>query len=68
MDALEKQFKAQGLDKTEPELFNKIVKFKKILEQKEGAAPWKKYAIGAACIGLVLLGLYLICKKNHSSK
>lgn len=69
MDALEKQFKAQGLDKTEPELFKKIVKYKKILAQKEGAAPWKKYAIGAACIGLVLIGLYLICrKKNYQSK
>lgn len=71
MDALEKQFKAQGLDKQEPELFRKIVKYRKILEEKErGAAPsWKKYAIGAACIGLVLLGFGVaIYKKNHSSK
>ncbi len=70
MDALEKQFKAQGLDKNEPELFKKIVKYRKILEEKEGAAPsWKKFAIGAACIGLVLLGFGIaIYKKNHSSK
>ncbi len=35
MDALEKQFIAQGLDKKEKALFEKIVKFRKILEQKE---------------------------------
>ena len=69
MDALEKQFKAQGLDKKEPELFKKIVKYRKILEEKEGAAPWKKIAIGAACIGLVLLGFGIaLYKRNHSSK
>lgn len=31
MDALEKVFVAKGMDKTEPELFNKIVKYKNIL-------------------------------------
>ena len=36
MDALEKQFVAQGLDKKEKTLFEKIVKYRKILEQKEG--------------------------------
>ncbi len=35
MDALEKQFVAQGLDKKEKTLFEKIVKYRKILEQKE---------------------------------
>ena len=35
MDALEKSFKAKGLDKKEPELYKKIVKYKKILKQNE---------------------------------
>ena len=71
MDALEKQFKAQGLDKTEPELFKKIVKYRKILASKEGAAPWKKIGIGAACLGLILLCTKVVInnkKNNHSSK
>ena len=68
MDALEKQFKAQGLDKSEPELFKKIVKYRKILEEKEGIVHWKKYAIGAAVIGLVLLGIWMVnhYRKNNS--
>ena len=71
MDALEKQFKSQGLDKKEPELFKKIVKYRKILEAKEGAAPLSKIAIGAACIGLILLGTSIAIynkRNNHSSK
>ncbi len=35
MDALEKSFKAKGLDKEEPELYKKIVKYKNILKQNE---------------------------------
>ena len=36
MDALEKAFVSKGLDKSEPELYKKVVKYKKILQQKEG--------------------------------
>ena len=35
MDALEKAFLAEGLDKKEPDLYRKIVKYKKILESPE---------------------------------
>lgn len=35
MDSLAKIFKAKGLDKTNSDLYEKIVKFKNILEQKE---------------------------------
>lgn len=39
MDALEKVFTAKGLDKTNPELFEKIVKFKNILNEAEAVKP-----------------------------
>ena len=66
MDALEKQFRAQGLDEKEPELFKKIVKYRKILEQKETATPWTKICIGAAvaCAALFALYKYMYCTKN----
>ena len=68
MDALEKQFKAQGLDKKEPKLYKKIVKYKKILEKKENTALYTKIIIGAVSVGIVLLGLYKYMDyKNHSS-
>lgn len=35
MDSLAKIFKVKGLDKTNSDLYEKIVKFKNILEQKE---------------------------------
>ena len=35
MDALEKAFVAEGLDKKDPELFDEIVKYRKILQGKE---------------------------------
>lgn len=38
MDALEKLFKKNGLDKTQPELYAKIVKYRDILLEKEVAA------------------------------
>jgi len=38
MDALEKVFVARGMDKTEPQLFNKILKYKNILLEPESEA------------------------------
>lgn len=68
MDALEKSFKAQGLDKTEPKLYKKIVKYRKILQQKEGqATPWMKIGIGATCAGLVIFGVFKYYSKHRSS-
>ena len=57
MDALEKQFKAKGLDRTEPKLYRKIVKYKKILEQKEKQTnPILKAVCGIICACLLLYG------------
>lgn len=58
MDALEKTFKAQGLDKKDPKLYKKIVKYKKILEGKKSSSGSAfKWVIGAACAGLLIYGL-----------
>ena len=67
MDALEKQFRVQGLDKTNPKLFKKIVKYRKILEQK--AAPRNKIVLGTALACISIIGLYFILnnKKDYSS-
>ena len=65
MDALEKSFKAKGLDKTEPELFNKIVKYRKILEKKEKQTlPIIKILCGLACFGLIIYGFFRFRKRN----
>lgn len=48
MDSLEKIFKANGLDKSNPELFAKIVKFKNILLEKETPAQLKEEVSNAA--------------------
>ena len=48
MDALEKAFIADGLDKKEPELFKKIVKYRKILEKPQKNIFAKRIVIGAA--------------------
>ena len=65
MDALEKSFKAKGFDKTEPDLYKKIVKYKKILEQKEKQTyPVLKLISGLACLGLIIYLLF----KSHKSK
>ena len=52
MDALEKAFKAKGLDLEEPELFNKIVKYRKILENRE----FSHKKIAAIAVGIGVLG------------
>ena len=66
MDALERNFKAQGLDQKDPKLFTKIVKYRKILEQKEKQThPALKWICGIVCSGLMLYGL---CKDRKKSK
>ena len=68
MDALEKQFKAQGLDKTEPELYKKIVKYRKILEQKGGkSSVLVKAGAGIVCAGLIMVGLYKYYSQNKQN-
>lgn len=59
MDALEKTFVAQGLDKTEPELYKKIVKYRKILESK-GSKSYLKYGAIVGGGAILLFGLYKI--------
>ena len=66
MDALEKAFKAKGLDKGEPELFNKIVKYRKILESKKGTH--KKIALLAIGLGVLLSAGIVILNKTYKSK
>lgn len=67
MDALEKTFKAKGLDREEPELFRKIVKYRKILESKKGAH--KKIITISFGLGvLISAGLVVLNKKfSHNS-
>lgn len=64
MDALEKSFKAQGLDKTEPKLYKKIVKYRKILEGKNNMPYWK-YTAGILFSGIILFTLYKIYTSKH---
>ena len=67
MDALEKAFKAKGLDKDEPELFNKIVKYRKILESKKGTH--KKIALLAVGLGvLISTGIAIFNKAGIKKK
>ena len=63
MDALEKSFRAKGLDKTEPELYRKIVKYRKILEGKQSSY-WKIAAI-ATCAGILISAGLLLLKKDN---
>lgn len=63
MDALEKAFVAEGLDKKEPDLYKKIIKYRKILQSKETSGnKWYSISIGVG-IGL-LAGAYIIYKKR----
>ena len=66
MDALEKAFKAKGLDKDEPELFNKIVKYRKILENPKGTH--KKIALLAVGLGVLLSAGIVILNKTYKTK
>ena len=69
MDALEKQFIAQGLDKTDKKLFNKIKKYRKILENKDSSlsSPVLKISagVGLAAVGLLFLYKYLLNNKKN---
>ena len=71
MDALEKAFVADGLDKTEPELYNKIIKYRDILNGTEkpehgfsGKTKW--LAVAGAGAVLIITAALLIIKSNHN--
>lgn len=74
MDALEKAFISRGLDKTEPELFKKIVKYKNILQEPETSGTTrgsgnKKAKIAMICGGLILtlaIALLAIIRSKNS--
>lgn len=53
MDALEKAFKAEGLDETQKDLYQKIKKYKKILQEPEGLAKNKVVAIVGLSIAAI---------------
>ena len=68
MDALEKAFVAEGLDKKEPKLFRKIVKFKKIIEEPENAVKnkSKKWILIASAISVcIVAGIGFIFKTSN---
>ena len=67
MDALEKVFKAEGLDKKEPELYKKIVKYKKILEEPQKNILIKRILTGSAA-ALAICFVTLAAVKYHSHK
>lgn len=67
MDALEKAFRAKGLNEKEPELFRKIVKYRKILESKKGSH--SKIALLAIGLGIAIgAGLAIISKSDKTEK
>lgn len=75
MDALEKAFISKGLDKTEPELFQKIIKYKNILEEPESVSAAKtnnkKAKVVLMCGGIILtlaLVLFAIIRSKNTSE
>ncbi len=69
MDALIKNFEAKGLDKTETKLYKKMVKYKKILEQKENNQQSKILKIGVAiscALSIIFVGAKYL--KNKTKK
>ncbi len=67
MDALEKSFVSQGLEKTEPELFKKIVKYRKILESPETQKWYKtKTAKIAIAAGILAIGGFMVLLNKKS--
>ncbi len=67
MDALEKAFRAKGLNEKEPELFKKIVKYRKILESKQSSH--SKIALLAIGVGIAIgAGLAIISKSDKTEK
>ena len=68
MDALEKSFISQGLDKENPKLFKEIVKYRKILEENETAGKRKfilKIGFSIAAGALLIYGLCKYAKKKR---
>ena len=68
MYCLEQQFKAQGLDKKNPELYEKIIKYKEILQDKNSHN--KNYFIAAvAVLVLGVIGeIYLLLSQKNSNR
>lgn len=67
MDALEKAFISNGLDKTESKLYKKIVKYHKILEQPESAGVFNSKIYIALGVGIgVISGLTVLLFKNRN--
>ncbi len=71
MDSLEKVFKAKGLDKTEPKLYKKIVKFRDILYDNGAPKNSSKYTkaiiiagVAAAATGMVIYSFISRSKKQ----
>jgi len=67
MDALEKAFIAEGLDKEEPELFEKIRKYNKILRQKE-SSKGTYFAIAGGLLALLTAALLLFKNNKKHDK
>ena len=68
MDALEKAFIAEGLDKEEPELFEKIRKYNKILRQKESSKKGSYFAIAGGLLTLLTAALLLFKNNKKHDK
>ncbi len=66
MDALEKTFRAKGLDKKERKLYRKIVKYRKILDGEKTTNPTVKWGAGIICGGLLIYGIFKYL--NHRNK
>ena len=70
MDALEKAFVAEGLDKTESKLYKKIVKYKKILQEPENSnkilRSWKMGIFGIGIVGIIGLAGFIIGNKKKA--
>lgn len=62
MDALQKAFEAENLDKKEPELYNKIKKYNKILKKKD--IPYKKILIVGLILKVVITSVVLLAIKD----
>ena len=67
MDALEKAFRAEGLDKKEPELYKKIVKYRKILEEPQKNVVKSRILKGGLAALAVCFVTYAAVK-YHSNK
>lgn len=64
MDALERNFKAMGLDKTNKDLYQKIVKYRDILSGKRDISA-SKIGIITAAVGIAVLGAAALINNNQ---